>query len=294
MTTKIFLTGMPRSGTTLLANILANNPLVGGGETSPLLEYVFAADANFTNTPEVKSAFTEKAMKESFFAFCKGGIDAYAKEYLLKKTEFYTMQYPHPHAGVDKTIFLDKSRGWIHYAPLLWKFEPDAKIIVCVRDIRGVISSLEKKWRDNPEIMDNRDSQAKQNFITVDQRMMAFLNDPPLGIALKRIRNAIQTGIINDKRILIVRHEDLAIDPEREMKTIYKFLGLKYHEMDYSRVEQMTIENDRISDFGIYGDHKIRSEVKPLTKDWDQVLGRDLSKFIKDQHQWFYDEFGYK
>lgn len=294
MTNHIFLTGLPRAGTTLMANILANNPKIGGGETSPLLEYLFGADANFTNTPEVKSAFTEKAMKHSFLSFCKGGLDAYAKQYLYEKEKHYTSQFPHPHAGVSKEVFLDKSRGWVHYAPFLWSFAPEAKIIVCVRDIRGVISSLEKKWRQHPEIMDGRDSQAKQNFISVDQRVMAFLNDPPLGIALKRIRNAMQTGTIHDKRMMIVRYEDLAKDPEKVMQDVYKFLDLPYYEMDYSNVLQMTMENDRISDFGIYGDHQIRPEVKPLEKDWDQVLGKDISKFIKDQHQWFYEEFGYK
>jgi hypothetical protein len=41
----IFITGMPRANTTLMANILANNPKIGGGETSPLLEYIYGARA---------------------------------------------------------------------------------------------------------------------------------------------------------------------------------------------------------------------------------------------------------
>ncbi|NBX72908.1 MAG: hypothetical protein EBQ89_01275 [Alphaproteobacteria bacterium] len=105
----IFVTGLPRAMTTLLCNILANNPKIGGGETSPLLEYVYGARYNFSNTPEVKSALSEMEMTDSFMAFCKGGMNSYAEQITTKE------------------IYLDKSRGWIHYAPFLWKLRPDAK-----------------------------------------------------------------------------------------------------------------------------------------------------------------------
>ena len=54
----IYCTGLPRAMTTLMCNVLANNPNIGGGETSPLLEYIFGARSNYSSTPEVKSALT--------------------------------------------------------------------------------------------------------------------------------------------------------------------------------------------------------------------------------------------
>ena len=97
----IYLTGLPRAMTTLIGNVLANNPRIGGGETSPMLEYVYAARANYSNTPEVKSALTDDLMHQSFLNFCRQGIQGYAE------------------AITDKEIYLDKSRGWVNYAPLL-------------------------------------------------------------------------------------------------------------------------------------------------------------------------------
>lgn len=271
----IYLSGLPRAGTTLLANILANNPKIGGGETSPLLEYIFAARSNYSTTPEVKSALSEDLMRNSFIEFCKGGIEGYSKEI------------------TNKPIYLDKSRGWLHYATFLWEIDPQAKIIVCVRDIRGIVSSLEKKWRENPEVVDNRDNQAQQNFITPEQRAERFLSDPPLGIALKRLYNAHQTGILNDPRIILVRFEDLSENPDKVMKNIYSKLNLEYFEMDYTKVKQVTVENDRIADFGIYGDHTIRPNVKPLKKDWNEILGKQLSDWVRVNHPWFYEKFNY-
>jgi hypothetical protein len=38
-----------------------------------------------------------------------------------------------------------------------------------------------------------------------------------------------------------------------------------------------------------YGDHKIRSEVKPLKPDWHDVLGREFSEQIKQSFSWIND-----
>lgn len=269
----IFVTGLPRAMTTLMCNVLANNPRIGGGETSPLLEYLYGARANYSNTPEVKAASTEDIMLNSFLNFCRKGIEGYAEAY------------------TEKEILLDKSRGWVYYSEFLWKILPDAKIIVMVRDLRSIVTSLEKKWRENPEILDQRDNPQIQDFITVDQRANHFLNDAPLGIALKRLYNAYQTKIID--KMLVVRAEDFSGSPEKTMRRVYEFIQEPYFEMDYTNVKQMTIENDRIGDFGIYGDHKIKPNIQPLPKDSSDILGSALYGNIKTSHSWFYDAFKY-
>ena len=70
----IYLGGMPRAMTTLMANVLANNPRIGGGETSPLLEFVYGARANYSTTPEVKSALTDEIMHKGFLNFCSHNL----------------------------------------------------------------------------------------------------------------------------------------------------------------------------------------------------------------------------
>ncbi len=259
--------------TTLMCNVLANNPKIGGGETSPLLEYIYAARANFSQTPEVKSALTEVDMKDSFLEFCKYGMDGYARKI------------------TDKEIYLDKSRGWIHYAEFLWKFNPDAKIIVMVRDLRAVVASMEKKWRENPEILDVRDNPQQQDFITLEQRVNHYLNDAPLGISIKRLYNAHIIKSLN--KMHVVRAEDFTSNPEKTMRGVYEFIGEDYYEMDYSKVQQVTVENDRIADFGIYGDHKIKPAIVPMPKDSTEILGTAVCNQIKANFQWFYEIFKY-
>jgi sulfotransferase len=272
---KIFVSGLPRANSTLICNILANNPRIRGGETSPLLEYIYSAVNSYTSSPESKAVLTKEEMQESLLSFCKSGLNGYAN-YMC---------------GENHDIYLDKSRGWLHYAPLLWELEPNAKIIVMVRDIRAILSSFEKKWRDNPTVIDSRDVPIKQEFITIESRVNHWLNEPPLGIALKRLYNSIHTG--NIKKMLVVKAESLSKNPEETMRAVYNFIEEPYFEMDYSNVKQVTVENDRIADFGIYGDHKIRHNVLPLKNDFENYITSQISESIKISNKWFYDTFNY-
>lgn len=269
----VFVSGLPRAMTTLMCNVLANNPRIGGGETSPLLEYTYAARTNFSQTPEVKSALTKEQMTDSFLAYCAGGIKAYAEQM------------------TDKPIYLDKSRGWVHYADFLWRFMPEVKIVVMVRDLRAVCASMEKKYRANPEIMDMRENPQQQDFITIEQRVNHFLNDPPLGVALKRLYNSYQTKTL--LKMHVVKAEDFTSNPEKIMRGVYDFIEEPYCELDYSNIKQVTIENDRISDFGVYGDHTIRPKIEMLKKDYNDLLGANISSQIKLGNAWFYDNFKY-
>ena len=93
--------------------------------------------------------------------------------------------------------------------------------------------------------------------------------------------------------MLVVRAEDFSSNPEKVMRAVYEYIQEPYFEMDYSNVKQMTVENDRIGDFGIYGDHKIKPNIQPLPKDSSEILGSALYGNIKTSHSWFYDAFKY-
>ena len=123
---------MPRAGSTLLQNILAQNPSFYVTPTSGLLELVFGARVN-TPTPEF-GAQDDALMKKAFLAFNKAGMEAYFQ------------------ALTDKPYVMDKSRGWgVHFDLLTMIFDEEPKIICMVRDLRQILASMEKKFRQNPE-----------------------------------------------------------------------------------------------------------------------------------------------
>ena len=58
-----FNSSMPRSMSTLFQCILNQNPTITATPTDPVLEYLYGARINYTNTPEVKAIDPDLALK---------------------------------------------------------------------------------------------------------------------------------------------------------------------------------------------------------------------------------------
>lgn len=265
-----FQSSLPRAGSTLLQNIMGQNPDFYVTPTSGVLELLYASRLNFTNSPEFK-AQDETLMKEGFLSYCKNGLFG-----------FYN--------GItDKPYVIDKSRGWgIHYN-FLNSFHPNPKIICMVRDLRSVYSSMEKNYRKNQHLDSGIVNHSQMKGTTTEKRVELWSASQPIGLAIERIFQMIREGIHNN--ILFIRFEDLTNDPSFQMKRVYQFLNLPYFEHDFDNVEQITVEDDSV--YGIYGDHKIRTKVQPITEDYNEILGSGISNHIVQNYKWFYDFFGY-
>jgi len=90
---------------------------------------------------------------------------------------------------------------------------------------------------------------------------------------------------------LFIKFEDFCQNPEQEMFKIYNYLELPQYKHDFNNVEQLTKEDDSV--YGIYGDHKIKREIKPLKRDYEEVLGPNLCNGILNKYKWYYQYFNY-
>jgi sulfotransferase len=71
MVQKIYYqSSLPRSGSTLFQNIMAQNPDFYVTPTSGVLELVYAVRNNYTNSPEFKAQDPQE-MRAGFLNFCK-------------------------------------------------------------------------------------------------------------------------------------------------------------------------------------------------------------------------------
>ena len=94
-----------------------------------------------------------------------------------------------------------------------------------------------------------------------------------------------------DKNILFIRFEDFTTDPETEIKRVYNYLELPYFQHDFNNVEQLTQENDIIH--GMFGDHKIQPQIKPVKDDYVEILGQEQSNRLKQHYDWYFKAFNY-
>lgn len=266
-----YQSSLPRSGSTLLQNILAQNPDIYATPTSGMLELIFAARGNYTDSPEFQAQDAD-VMRTGFQAFCKEGMNAYYN------------------AITDKKYVIDKSRGWgIHYDFLQFVRGEQPKIICMVRDLRDVFASMENNYRKNPDKADAILNWAAMQGTTVPKRIDIWAQSAPVGMAIERLSELYRLGV--DKHMLFVRFEDLCLYPESTMLKIYKYLDIPAFEHDFDNIEQLTKEDDEV--YGSFGDHVIRKKLEPVPSRAKALLGKDVTDWIWNNYQWFFDKFRY-
>ena len=277
MIEKIFFqSSMPRSGSTLLQNLLGSNPDIYGTGTDGVLELLFGSRANYSTSPEFKSQ-DAVLMESAFKSFCNKGLEGYCSALI---------------EGTDKKHVLVKSRGWGVYRGFLDSFYPDPKIICMVRDLKDVVASYEKIYRGNPLRHDSIREDVSARGTTVHKRVDEWMTPTnTIGRAVERIFECVRQGY--DDKILYVRYEDLNLYPETEMTRIYQYLGIPYFNHDFDNIPQLTKEDDAV--FGLTSDlHTIRPKLEMKPSDANMVLGKDINEWLYTQYQWYYDKFRYK
>ena len=269
---KIFYqSSLPRSGSTLLQNILAQNPAFYVTPTSGVLDLIFGARLNYTNGPEFK-AQDARLMEKAFLGFCRSGMEGYVGTL------------------TDRPYIWDKSRGWgVHFDLLRAIFECEPKIICMVRDLRMIVASLEKRFRKNPATYKPIEKHGTMEGITTYKRAVQNLQSVPLGLALERLFEVHTRGFAS--KMLFLRYEDMVRTPASTMKQIYHYVQLPEFVHDFEHVAQVTQEDDTV--FETVGLHDIRPQVAPLPEDYLQILGAPAVKFIETNYAWYFERFGY-
>lgn len=250
-----FVAGLPRAGSTLLCNILAQNPRFHTTGTSGIMDVMFGVRNQWDNLVEFKAAPDEPAK----LRVLRGILD-----------NFY--------GNIDKPVVFDKCRGWLSLLEMAEAvLGHKAKVLVPVRDMRDVLASFEKLWRENSQTSQMTQESANYfKFQNVEGRVDTWLQgDQPVGLAYNRIRDALARGF--GDRMYFVHFERLTTEPEQVMKEIYAFLGEEPFTHNFQNVEQVTFENDLVH--GFKNLHGIRHKVEPMPPQWQKVLGPFAEKF---------------
>jgi sulfotransferase len=264
----IFNSSMPRSGSELIQVILSQNPKIYASVTSPLLEYQFAAKSQQA-LPEVK-AQDPAVMERAFLSMCQG-----------MAVRYYS-------AITDRPIIIDKNRGWCHYYEWISRWHPNPKIICLVRDLRGIISSMEKIYRKNRHKVNGPDLPHKMQNMTLEERVDYWLNSLPVGLATKRTLDLFYRGVAEN--IHFIRYEDLCNSPETVIKNLYEYIDEDYFEHSFNRIQKTIYEDD--SHHGPYGSHYIKETLKPCPKEeWKDVIPDNISEKIIMSNPWYYQTF---
>ncbi len=248
-----FISGLPRSGSTLLAALLRQNPRFEAGMSGPLAG-LFGALLGQMSARNEYSVFIDDARRErilrglfdSFYADCKAGV-----------------------------IF-DTSRGWCAWMPAIARLFPESKVIACVRDVSWIVDSIERLVQRN--VFSPSSIFGYTPGGTVYTRANAVVAaDGLVGGPYDALKQACYGA--QRERLLLVQYESLTSDPAATLRAIYDFLGEPLFVHDFDNISYDVSGFDERA--GTPGLHTVRSTVQAEPR--DTLLPPDLfQRFARD------------
>lgn len=262
------VTGLPRSGSTLLCNLLNQNPEFHASSTSVLAQTIGTVSHIWSQAPEVTSA-----------RLCDAdGMDARMVRALRMLIEGWYREAP--------GVVFDKGRGWTHHALALKQLFPEAKIIVTVRDLRGVFGSVEKQHRKNPLLDTAPGPVAKGIFERADQMFS------PQGLIGAPLHGVLDLMRRQPHGIILIQYETLAQAPAMVMERLYAELDETPFQHDFEHVENTATDADALY-LGKYP-HVGAGKVQPVNRtEWQQFVSSDLAGQIMGRYPLYNQMFGY-
>ena len=260
----VFVSSLPRSGSTLMMNLLNQNPNHYATPTSGLIELVLSVKNSWRN----------------FIEFKAEGLDV-VKPRVMDSMSGLMYGYFEKELDKGKIVF-DKSRGWLQYIEVLEAIlDRPVKIIVMVRDVRAIVASFEKIYRKRGIDYIDGSGEIYFNAQTINGRAQEILKGSSvLGLTINRLRDAIERGMKD--RLIFVPYQEFLKHPQDTMDRIHEDLGLDLFKYDPSNVKQTIYENDVWHGMDL---HTIRNEIKTVDEiPWEGVLPNGLLGKIENEY----------
>jgi sulfotransferase len=230
-----FISGLPRSGSTLLSGILLQNPRFHAGMTSPVGSLCNAVLGQVS----AGSEFAPVVGRDKRKALLRGLFESY-------------------YADIGRDVVFDTNRAWCARLPLIRDLFPEAKVIACVRNVAWIMDSFERMYRANP-YEHTRLFGAAGGRGTVYSRLEGLAqHDQTVGNAWSSLREAFYGE--HAASLLVIDYELLAKAPAKVMPLVYDFLGEPHFEHDFDNVEYDAEEFDQ--QLGAPGLHRVKAQVK--------------------------------
>lgn len=236
-----FISGLPRSGSTLLSAILRQNPRFHAGMTSPVGGLFSNLIASVSAGSEMAPMVTTEQRKR----LSKGLFDSY---------------YADLHE--EKNVVFDTNRAWTANLAALTDLYPNAKVLCCVRNVAWVMDSMERQFQSNAFENTRLFGDANQRS-TVFTRCEALANRNGLvGYGWSALQEALYGT--NADKLLLIDYDLLVARPGEVMGLIYGFLGEVPFDHDFDNLEYDAPAFDE--NLGVSGLHKVHKKVQPMPR----------------------------
>jgi len=263
------IAGLPRSGSTLICNVINQNPNYWATSTSPLPAFVNACISQWSTSLEVKSELhqdrvgTEERLARSVRALCEAW-----------------------HQRKDGRKVFDKSRGWNHSLLALRQAFPESKAVIIVRDPRNVFASIEKQHQTNP-LLDEFNTPADKSILSRADKMLA--PNGIIGVAITGVEDMLRRKL----PAMFIKYEQFSRFPRQVMTEFYAYLGDESFTHDFDNV--VNTANDPDGFYNWKYPHQGSGKITPTDEmAWTKFFNQELADLIINRYPLFANFFGYK
>ena len=247
-----FLVAMPRSGNTLFASIMNQNPEIAATPNSITLEI----------------------MKDLF---------------LLKNTDVF-LNYP-DHKSLDNvldSVFDTYYKDWpqriiIDRGPVMTSgnfelmqkhYKRPFKCVILLRNLLDVLASYMQWYTENPDAFPNR-----YNLKNDEEKLGMIMNkDGAVAKSLDAIKNSYNyPGLCH-----FVKYDDMVTNPEQEFKKIYNFLKEPYFNHRFDNLDQVSVNGLSYND-AVVGSNMHKLFSGPVRKVYNPYIEK-IPQRIKEKY----------
>ena len=264
------VSGLPRSGSTLLCQLLAEHPEIHcEGHSSPLCNSLLATRRTISDDSFMLSQLDVQF--DTTYGHLKSALQGFLHGW---------------HANCDKPMVIDKNRAWLHCIEFLLQLDPEAKMLVTIRELGQVYGSIEAQHQKTI-LIDFIDHLA--DFDRLGRADQLFAKEKAIGAPLSSIQSVQDLPQAVKDRIFFVRFEDLMAQPVETMARVYQWLGVATHKINPQKLAVHPHESD--SHFRYKYLHRQHPKIVPPPPHEIPVRVKELiKKACGWYYEWFYPE----
>jgi sulfotransferase len=261
------VTGLPRAGSTLLCQLLAQHPDIDcEGHSSPLCNTLLGIRRMISD-----DTFFLSQLDNAFDAGY-GHLASAMRGFLRGWNQ-----------DCGKKVVVDKNRAWLHAVELLLHIEPEARLIVCLRDLGQIYGSIEAQHQ-RTILVDFIDHLA--DFDRFGRADMLFAKDKAIGAPLISLHAVPDLPRAVQERLYFLRFEDLMERPAECMAHLYAWIGVAPFSIDPLGLATGVQESD--SHYRMKYPHKRATAISRPRR--HEVPAR-IQTLIETAYAWYYSAY---
>jgi len=258
-----FLSGLPRSGSTLLTALLNQNPKIHASTNSPLLDTIhYTEEYLFYNSEQYKAHPKPQSAHKVLSSIA-----------------------PNYYFDTQESIVIDKSRGWVNQIQHITDYITSSPKIICpVRNIQDIMVSFLCLIHKTEKV-----SFIDQGLINLGMEInndnrCDYLMSPQgiIGMSYHALSEAFRKG--HQDKILLVDYDSLTKNPQKELNRIYDFIGEERFVHSFDNVIPQFNEDDNV--YQLDKMHEVRSTVEKIHRDNQKYLSEYVMNKYKHMEFW--------